>query len=70
MVNEAGWEQIARIALGVVSMIVGFGVLDGTAGIVVGVLAFVTLLTGMSGWCPLYALFGFRTNKGPGVAPS
>lgn len=65
MVNEAGWERIVRVALGVVLAIVGFGVMDGTAGVVVGIVAFVPLLTGLSGWCPLYSLFGFRTNKAP-----
>ena len=63
MVNEAGWERIARIVLGVVLLIVGFGVMDGTAGVIVGIVGFVPLLTGLSGWCPLYSLFGFRTNK-------
>lgn len=64
MVNEAGWERVARVALGIVLLVVGFAVLEGTAGTVVGVLGFVPLLTGLSGWCPLYALFGVRTNNG------
>jgi len=63
MVNEANWERVARVVLGVALAIVGFVILDGTAGVVVGVLAFVPILTGLSGWCPLYSLFGFRTNK-------
>ncbi len=63
MVNEAGWERVARIVLGVVLLVVGFGVMDGTAGVVVGIVAFVPLLTGLSGWCPLYSLVGFRTDK-------
>ena len=63
MVNEAGWERIVRVALGVVLLIVGFGVMDGTAGVVVGIIAFVPLLTGLSGWCPLYSLIGFSTNR-------
>ena len=67
-VNEAGWERVARIVLGVALLIVGFGVMDGTAGVVVGIIAFVPLLTGLSGWCPLYSLVGFRTNKSPGDA--
>ena len=68
MVNEAGWERIARIVLGVALLIVGFGVMDGTAGVIVGIVAFVPLLTGLSGWCPLYSLFRFRTNKPHGDA--
>ncbi len=62
MVNEAGWERVARIALGVALLVVGFAILDGTAGVIVGIVGFVPLLTGLSGWCPLYSLFGFRTN--------
>ena len=63
MVNEAGWERVTRVVLGVVLLIVGFGVMDGTGGAIVGIVAFVPLLTGLSGWCPLYSLFGFRTNE-------
>lgn len=63
MVNEAGWDRAFRVVLGVVLLIVGFGVMNGTAGVVVGIVAFVPLLTGLSGWCPLYALFKFRTIK-------
>lgn len=62
MVNEAGWDRIARVVVGVVLLIVGFAVMDGTAGTIVGIVAVVPLLTGLSGWCPLYSAFGFRTN--------
>lgn len=63
MVNEAGWDRLFRIVLGVVLLIVGFGVMGGTAGVIVGIVGFVPLLTGLSGWCPLYSLVGFRTNR-------
>lgn len=63
MVNEAGWDRLARVVLGVVLLIVGFGLMEAPAGIVVGVVAFVPLLTGLVGWCPLYSVLGFRTNK-------
>lgn len=63
MVNEAGWDRLFRVALGVILLILGFGVMNGSAGIVVGIVAFVPLLTGLAGWCPLYSLLGFRTNK-------
>ena len=63
MVNEAGWDRVARVVLGVVLLVVGFGVLDGTLGVVVGVVALVPLLTGLVGWCPLYSVLGIRTNK-------
>ncbi|MEZ5244144.1 MAG: DUF2892 domain-containing protein [Acidimicrobiales bacterium] len=63
MRNEAGWDRIARIVVGVVLLIVGFGVMGGTGGTIVGVVALVPLLTGLSGWCPLYSLLGVRTDK-------
>ncbi len=61
-VNEASWDRIAQIVVGVVLAIVGFVVMGGTAGTVVGVIALVPLLTGATGWCPLYSVFKFRTN--------
>jgi hypothetical protein len=63
MFNEANWERVARVVLGVALLVIGFGVLEGTAGTVVGVVGFVPLLTGLSGWCPIYSPFHFRTNE-------
>ncbi|MEX1280707.1 MAG: DUF2892 domain-containing protein [Acidimicrobiia bacterium] len=63
-VNEAGWDRIARIVLGIVLLWLGWGgVVTGTWGTVLGIVGFVPLITGLFGWCPLYALFGVRTNK-------
>jgi hypothetical protein len=70
-VNEAGWERGLRIVVGAVLLYLGWaGVVIGTLGIVLKWLGFVPLLTGLIGWCPLYALFGFRTCKTAGSAPS
>lgn len=63
MVNEAVWERFARTALGIVLLIVGFAVVGGTAGTIIGIIGLVPLLTGLVGWCPLYSLLGIRTNK-------
>lgn len=62
-VNEASWDRVARVIVGVVLLVLGWGVIGGTAGTVVGVFAFVPLLTGLVGWCPLYSVFHFRTNR-------
>lgn len=62
-VNEAGWDRIARIVLAAVLLYLGFaGIVTGGLGLVLDVLGFVFLLTGLVGWCPLYALFKFSTN--------
>lgn len=63
LINEAGWDRAGRVVLGVVLLIVGFGVMSGTAGVVVGLIGLIPLLTGLVGWCPLYSVFGFRTNR-------
>lgn len=61
--NEAGWDRIVRIALGVALLALGWGgVVDGTLGTVFKYLGFVPLATGLAGWCPLYAIFRFRTR--------
>ena len=62
MMNEAGWDRAVRVVLGVVLMIVGFGVVGGAGGTVLGIVAIVPLLTGIVGWCPLYTVLGIRTN--------
>lgn len=62
MRNEASWDRILRVVLGVALLIVGFGVMDGTAGVVVGIIGFVPLITGLVGWCPLYSVLRIRTN--------
>ena len=62
--NESGLDRIIRVVLGIVLLALSFGgVVSGGWGIVVLVLGAVALLTGIVGFCPLYALLKFRTNK-------
>ncbi|OFV88892.1 MAG: hypothetical protein A3J75_02535 [Acidobacteria bacterium RBG_16_68_9] len=64
LVNQAGWERVARLLLGVVLLYLGWGgVVTGTAGTVFKWLGFVPIATGLVGWCPLYTVLKFRTNK-------
>jgi len=61
--NEASWDRIARVALGVVILYLGWsGTVDAGLGTVFKFLGFVPLVTGLVGWCPLYAMLRFRTN--------
>lgn len=61
--NVGGFDRIARIVLGVILIAVGFFVLSGTVGVIVGIVGFIPLLTGLFGWCPLYLPFKFSTCK-------
>jgi hypothetical protein len=62
--NEASWDRIVRIVLGIVLLYLGLGgVVVGALGIVLDVLGIILLLTGLVGFCPLYALFKLSTKK-------
>ncbi len=55
--NVGGIDRFARIAIGLILIAL---TLTGTIG-VWGWLGVVPLVTGIIGWCPPYALFGFST---------
>ena len=62
--NESGLDRIIRIVVGFVLFVLYFtGVVSGTLGIVSLVVGAILLLTGLVGFCPLYALLKIRTNK-------
>lgn len=61
--NVGSVDRIVRIVLGLALILVGFLALGGTLGIIVGVVGFIPLLTGLVGWCPLYLPFHIHTNK-------
>lgn len=63
-VNEASWDRIVRVVLGILLLYLGWGgVVTGGLGTVLKILGFLPLLTGLVGWCPLYALFKFGTKQ-------
>ena len=64
-INEAGWDRIIRVILGVVLLILAFSnIVTGGLGVVFIVFGIIALVTGLSGICPLYMLLKFRTKKG------
>lgn len=62
-INQGGIDRGIRTTLGLALVIVAFNV-DGGVGIAAAAVGMVLLLTGIAGWCPLYALFGFDTRGG------
>ncbi len=63
--NEGLWDRVIRVIVGVFLVYWGFfsGSLQGTTGVIVGVIGLIPLLTGIVGFCPLYTLFNFSTKK-------
>ncbi|MFO7634237.1 MAG: DUF2892 domain-containing protein [Caldilinea sp.] len=63
-VNEAGWDRIVRIVVGIVMLALGWsGIVTGMWGAVLQWLGFIPLLTGLFGWCPLYSIFHISTKS-------
>ena len=63
-VNEAGWDRIVRVILGIVLIYLGWSdVVQGSLGTVLMIIGLIPLLTGLIGWCPLYSLFKFSTKR-------
>ena len=55
--NEGSTDRIIRVVAGIVLLALGWGeVATGTLGTVLKVLGFIPLVTGLVGWCPLYAI--------------
>ncbi len=62
--NEAGWDRIVRIVLGVGVLYLGWaGIVPGGWGTFLKVIGFVPLVTGLVGFCPIYALLKVRSSK-------
>lgn len=65
--NLAGWERALRIVLGLAMLYLGWSdLVDGLGAIALVVFAWVPLLTGAVGWCPIYSLLGISTLRRPG----
>jgi len=62
--NEAGWDRIVRIVLGAAMLYLGWaGIVAGGWGTFFKFVGFVPLVTGLVGFCPIYALLKVRTSK-------
>ncbi len=62
--NESGVDRAIRVALGVAMLTLGWaGVVTGGWGVVLKIGGWLPLLTGLVGFCPLYAILKFRTNR-------
>lgn len=64
--NESLTDRSVRVVLGVLlALTVIFKIATGAVAIVAGVAAGVALITGLVGFCAIYAIFGLSTCKVP-----
>ncbi|MGQ9573366.1 MAG: YgaP family membrane protein [Dehalococcoidia bacterium] len=61
--NEGSIDRAIRLVIAAVLIGVGLGVVQGAIGIAMAVVGVIPLLTGLSGYCPLYTLFGINTRQ-------
>lgn len=62
--NEGDSDRAVRMFAGMLLSYAGLGgFVDSPWSVVAIVAGFVALTTGVSGWCPAYTAFGFRSNR-------
>lgn len=62
--NISNLDRLVRILLGAFMLAAGWsGFVPGVWGIALKVFGWVPLVTGLIGWCPVYALLGIRTRR-------
>ncbi len=62
--NVSNFDRVIRVVAGVVLLVLGWaGIVGGGWGLVFKILGFIPLITGLVGFCPLYALLKTGTKK-------
>jgi hypothetical protein len=61
--NEGSFDRIVRIVIGAVLLLVGMYLLTGVGQTIILIISAVSLITGVVGFCGLYAILGISTNK-------
>jgi hypothetical protein len=66
-VNEGVWDRVIRLLIGLALGYAAWSTWPGTAAMLYVVIGAIAFVTGLVGWCPAYALFGFSSRKRVGV---
>lgn len=67
--NMGRWDRVLRLAAAaLIAVLLIAGVLEGTAAVVLAIIAAIFVITTFAGFCPFYAPFKIST-KGKGGAP-
>lgn len=54
--NQSDWDRVGRVTAAVVLTNLGIA-FEGSFGLSLGIIGLFPLITGLTGWCPLCALF-------------
>ena len=70
--NEASWDRIARVIGGVALIGGGLLAVTGGWGWALAAVGLVLVVTGIVGWCPIYATFrtGTKGSEAPEMSES
>jgi hypothetical protein len=60
--NEASWDRIGRVVLGVALIGTGILAVGGGWGWALAAVGLIPLVTGIVGWCPIYPIIAIRSN--------
>lgn len=61
--NENTTDRIIRVILGLALLAIGIFAVQGTLAWVLGIVGGIVTITGITGFCLLYKVFGVSTNK-------
>ncbi len=62
-INEGAWDRVFRVALGLLMLIIGWSSESAFWAPALRVFAIYPLITGIAGWCPVYALLRTGTQR-------
>jgi len=61
--NESNLDKKIRLVVGVVSLLLAIFMFTGTIQIIVFIVGVLAIVTGLTGFCLLYELFGIKTKR-------
>jgi Inner membrane protein YgaP-like, transmembrane domain len=61
--NTSSWERGLRLGLGLLMLVLGWQPWIGNWAFVFRVVALFPLITGLVGWCPVYAMLRIGTRR-------
>ena len=69
--NQALWDRLLHISIGLAMLVAGWWVVpEGLWGAALRVFGIIPLITGLLGWSPFYALFGWSSRRQDRRGPS